>query len=944
MSRHTAALITAFVVTVAWIAAQTPAPAPRTGATSQTAAALSPADHWRRAVDGWDAGQYPDALRDLKAILQSSSAAEYRDRVAELTGEVFTTSEVTTDGRNPRISAGGQYISYEAGPPAKITTHVVRLGAGAPQPVAAFAGVNLAFNAAGIEAVYLRPASTPEWTAATEALDAADNAQDRQAAQALVNFLLAKNDLVVRNLGSGAERVVPTGGLLKSAPMFAADGHNILFIGSDEKDLARSDIYLTSDTGAPVRLSSEAGHKSNVVVDPRGASLLYTVTGTAPFRQPAAAGAGGRAGRGGGGGAGGGAGGGGGAAGGGAVGGGGAAGGAAGTPGGRAGGGAGGAAPAPNPCGGGGGGRGGGGAAATFGVVDLKTLTTKVMTGSGVTMSADGSTLAWLNRNGQACEVQMAATIGGTPAVVVSGTRIDAPAVSPDGSLVAYQGMSGVGSSTDWEIYVSDQKGVRRRVTRDIQHDLLPKFLNDHTLIGMIGEARHRRSYLYDLPAGTRTRLFANNSIRTISPEYIWSPSADGTRLLIQAERDGDTVSPERGVYVVDLSRKVTIAELAARVDQQLTVESDLRQRMTSAFAPVADAVRSIVSVISPTRAYEYEKAQFDFDSKHVTQPGNAKAIDYLNRTYASFGYQPELQWFQAQQTAQNPGYKTANIVSTLKGTENPDLIYVVSSHFDSVAIGPGADDDTSGTCALLETARALAGHPMPATIVFASFTGEEAGLLGSREFVRLAAQNKWNIVGALNNDMIGWAGESARMDNTIRYSNAGIKDIQHGAAFLFSKLITYDAKYYKSTDAQAFYDGWGDIVGGIGSYPVLSNPNYHQTTDLIETINFQQIAETAKVTAATIMYLASSPSRLKDLKATAGAGGVEVTWTPSLEKGVTKYVIAYGPAADPLKTRLTVTSAKATLPKVPAGTQIAVKAVNTKGLEGWDWARTVVQ
>jgi hypothetical protein len=37
------------------------------------------------------------------------------------------------------------------------------------------------------------------------------------------------------------------------------------------------------------------------------------------------------------------------------------------------------------------------------------------------------------------------------------------------------------------------------------------------------------------------------------------------------------------------------------------------------------------------------------------------------------------------------------------------------------------------------------------------------------------------------------------------------------------------------------------------------------------------------------------------------------------------------------------VTSAKATLPKVPAGTQIAVKAVNAKGLEGWDWARTAV-
>ena len=91
----------------------------------------------------------------------------------------------------------------------------------------------------------------------------------------------------------------------------------------------------------------------------------------------------------------------------------------------------------------------------------------------------------------------------------------------------------------------------------------------------------------------------------------------------------------------------------------------------------------------------------------------------------------------------------------------NPELVYVVSSHYDSVVAGPGADDDTSGTAALLEAARVLAGHPMAATIVFASFTGEEAGLLGSREFVRRAVADKLRVVGALNNDMIGWMNDS---------------------------------------------------------------------------------------------------------------------------------------------------------------------------------------
>jgi hypothetical protein len=97
-------------------------------------------------------------------------------------------------------------------------------------------------------------------------------------------------------------------------------------------------------------------------------------------------------------------------------------------------------------------------------------------------------------------------------------------------------------------------------------------------------------------------------------------------------------------------------------------------------------------------------------------------------------------------------------------------------------------------------------------------------------------------------------------MDNTIRYSNIKIRDIQHAASFLFSDLITYDSRYVKSTDAAAYFEEFGDIVGGIGSYPLLGNPFYHQATDRIETVNFRLIGEVAKSTIATLMKLASSP------------------------------------------------------------------------------------
>ena len=54
-------------------------------------------------------------------------------------------------------------------------------------------------------------------------------------------------------------------------------------------------------------------------------------------------------------------------------------------------------------------------------------------------------------------------------------------------------------------------------------------------------------------------------------------------------------------------------------------------------------------------------------------------------------------------------------------------------------------------------------------------------------------------------------------------------------------------------------------------------------------------------------------------------------------------YIVAYGPAADPLRHKVTVTQPQATLPQVAAGTVVSVKAVNARGLEGWDWAKTTV-
>ena len=852
-------LTSAAVASVVTLAQTRPAQTRPATTAAPPPAPVSADARWLRAVDAWEAGKYPAALEDLRALVQSPASADYFERVALLTGELYVSTVLTTDGRNPRIAGNGAFASYETGMGPTLVTRVVRMTP-SPSVVADLQTTTVAFDRSGRRLAWLR-ATGPTDPAATE--------------------------IVVRDLASGAEQVWLGPGLQKSGLLWSGDDQSVIFVGGQAADAARNDIYSVRQGSAPVALTDQPGFKSAPVVDARGATLAYTVAAASPFAARGGGAAGGRGG------------------------------------------------------GGGGGGR-AGGAGTTYGIVSLADKTTRTVTGSALTVSGDGSAIAWITRDADTYTLNAAPAATAQPAVIRSGRdRLDAPALSPDGRNVAYQMMT----NTDWEIYVStrDATPVHRRVTRDIQHDLLPRFLSNTTLIGLMGEARHRRSQLYDLTTGTRTRLFSNNSIRTVSPEYIWTPSADGQHLILQAERDGDTVSVERDITVLDLTKKVSQAELLARLDRQLAAENDLRARMTAAYKPIAARVRSVVDQGAVNRVYGYEKTLFDFDSKYITQPGNLKAIEYLEKTYRSFGYTPEIQWFTPT-ALQASGGKTGNVVATLKGTVNPELVYVVSSHFDSVAVGPGADDDTSGTAALLETARMLSKTPMPATIVFASFTGEEAGLLGSREFVRLATQNKWQIAGALNNDMIGWAADSSQINNTIRYSNPGIRDIQHGASFLFTDLVLFDAKYYKSTDAAAFYDGWGDIVGGIGSYPILANPNYHQPTDFIETMNFKQILETAKVTAATLMYLASSPARLELPKVKRTGAGVELSWTPSREKGVTRYIVAYGPANDPMRTRMSVVAPNAVIANAPAGTHIAVKAVNAAGLEGWDWARTIVQ
>ncbi len=625
---------------------------------SSLAAALaavngSPADKaFAAATDAWERGDYITALNGYIKLLDSPGGDARFDHIALQTGELFESRELTADGRNPRFSSDGRFLAYEIGLEVSRRTRILRNDDALAQ-VAEVPGVSATFSADGSRVAYLKIGAGDALAAAARAVDEAPlAAQNRNVlVQALAWEVLRSSTITVRDLASAAEREIATPGLLKTALTFGPDGRTLYFLGGREGEDDRNDIYSVVEGGAPTPVGDAPGLKGVPTIDPSGSVLLYTVANQNPFRRP--------------------------------------------QPPGQGGGGPGGGPPRPP----------------SFGVITLASGKTTVIEGTAPHLSVDGKALAFIARAGAEYQLMLGAPAGPHTAVKRTLDRLDSPALSSDGQRIAYQMMT----RDDWELYAAARDGsAETRVTRDIQHDLLPRFLGSDRLFFVVGEPRHRRSYIVDVASGARTRLFHNNTVRTIAPEYQWVLSGDGNHLLVGAERDGDTVSPERGVYVVHLQQKITKAALLERLRANLAAETALRAGSTRTFASIEQQVKSVVGSASVARVYGYEKALFDFDSKHISRPGNKLASEYLFNTYASFGYQPDYQWFENRNAL---GGKTANVIATLRGTVNPELVYVVSSHYDSVAGGPGADDDSSGTAALLEAARVLADNPQPATI-----------------------------------------------------------------------------------------------------------------------------------------------------------------------------------------------------------------------------------
>jgi hypothetical protein len=226
---------------------------------------------------------------------------------------------------------------------------------------------------------------------------------------------------------------------------------------------------------------------------------------------------------------------------------------------------------------------------------------------------------------------------------------------------------------------------------------------------------------------------------------------------------------------------------------------------------------------------------------------------------------------------------ETENVLGYLEGTEKPDELIILTAHYDHVGIQDGkvyngADDDASGTTAVLEIAEAFvmakkAGHGPKRSVLFMPVTGEEKGLLGSAHYAENPVFPLENTVTNLNIDMIGRVDSIHKDDREFVYligSNrisTELHEVSEAMNNNYTKLdldYTYNAEdhpdriYYRS-------DHWNFAKNGV---PIIfyfngTHDDYHQHTDTVEKIEFDLLKKRTDLVFYTAWEIANRENRL---------------------------------------------------------------------------------
>jgi len=273
--------------------------------------------------------------------------------------------------------------------------------------------------------------------------------------------------------------------------------------------------------------------------------------------------------------------------------------------------------------------------------------------------------------------------------------------------------------------------------------------------------------------------------------------------------------------------------------------------------------IDAILSMIDENLILGYLRTLVGYGPRTDGTYGCVLSAHYIHKQFQEMSLKTRYQNWTSWGNRFHPHiYSGQNIEGTLSGI-NPsdDSIIIFNAHYDGVAAGPAANDDGSGTAAVLAAAYALSQFQFNRTVKFVTFAGEEIGLTGSRAYAKEAYGRNDNILVEVNADMIGHDEGSRTMTVTATEDASWVADIFQMVNSNYSIGLTVHRgnitrvghKMTGSDFASFLPYGWESVCCWEWDH----DPNIHTAKDNLSNVNLSYLVKTTRMIAGTLAYLA---------------------------------------------------------------------------------------
>ncbi|WP_417860407.1 M28 family metallopeptidase [Winogradskyella sediminis] len=315
---------------------------------------------------------------------------------------------------------------------------------------------------------------------------------------------------------------------------------------------------------------------------------------------------------------------------------------------------------------------------------------------------------------------------------------------------------------------------------------------------------------------------------------------------------------------------------------------NNLKNSITFADETVVKAyLNSIQSEELKTHVFEISSDKYK--GRMTGEEGHNLVCDYIRKQYMSYNINAPQSHSNYYQTVPKNNFPdelndSQNVIAYIEGAEFPNEFVYITAHSDHEGVKDGqiyngADDNGSGTAAVLEIAEAFSqavkeGNRPKRSIVFLHVTAEEIGLYGSKFYTNHPIFPLDNAVATLNIDMIGRVDDRHKDNEDYIYLigsdriSTELHYITEQANTTFTNL-QLDYKYNDENDANQYYYRSDHYNFALNDVPVIfffngEHQDYTKPTDTADKINYPLLAKRTKLIFSTAWYLANSKTRLK--------------------------------------------------------------------------------